>query len=303
MIYRQINLGGIHMIRYSWPIAFLLAGIGAVIANAQDAPFAAFALASPSELANPHDLAFGPDGRLYVADKSGARIAVLDPDTLEIVAMLGEGQFPGIHDISFSPDGLAYVSVTGSVQVDVIRITGDTITSVRKVSGFPGSAGVLPHSNGRLYIMAGGSGELVAFENDQPIAGFGGLYGALDVAESIDGTLWVAANNQSALVHLTQDLDLIEVLNGPEFGLRGPRYLDIDEFGRIIVADQDANRILLIDPLAPEGSRLLGVLGDGMPGIGPGKFNDPEGVAVRGNSFYFSDTDNDRIVKYSIVIN
>ena len=89
----------------------------------------------------------------------------------------------------------------------------------------------------------------------------------------------------------------------PKFGFIGPRYLDVTESGHLVVADQDAHRILLIDPDAPDGGALLGVLGDGMPGIGPNKFDDPEGVAVDGNRFFFSDSDNNRIVRYSIVLN
>lgn len=270
---------------------------------AQERPFASFDLASEAVLADPHDLAFGPDGRLYVADKFGDRIAVFDPDTLELTEMLGAGQFPGIHDISFGPDGLAYVAVTGLGQVDVLRIEGSTIERMRSFPGLPRTEGALAHSNGRVYAMASGTGQLVMFDGSNPALAVGGLFGAHDVAEGIDGSIWVADNGRSQLVHLTADLDLIEVLNGPEFGFIGPRYLDVDDFGRLIVADQDAHRVLLIDPLAPEGARVIGVIGDGTPGIGPGKFDDPEGVAVRGSQYYFADSDNNRIVRYSVVTN
>ena len=75
------------------------------------------------------------------------------------------------------------------------------------------------------------------------------------------------------------------------------------EFGYLVVADQDAHRILLIDPEGPDGGTLLGVLGDGIPGLGPDKFDDPEGVAVDGNRYFISDSDNNRIVRYSVVLN
>jgi sugar lactone lactonase YvrE len=77
----------------------------------------------------------------------------------------------------------------------------------------------------------------------------------------------------------------------------------VTEFGHLVVADQDAHRIVLIDPDAPDGGSLLGVLGDGTPGMGPNRFDDPEGVAVDGNRFFFSDSDNNRIVRYSVVLN
>ena len=40
-----------------------------------------------------------------------------------------------------------------------------------------------------------------------------------------------------------------------------------------------------------------------MPGMGPGKFDHPEGVAVDGNLNFFRDSDNNRIERYSVVLN
>ena len=85
-----------------------------------------------------------------------------------------------------------------------------------------------------------------------------------------------------------------------KYGFRGPRYLDIDVDGQLIVADQDAHRVLLIDPMSGD---LRGVIGTGLPGEGPNLFDDPEGVAVRGAEFFFADSDNNRIVKYVVVLN
>ena len=67
-----------------------------------------------------------------------------------------------------------------------------------------------------------------------------------------------------------------------------------------VAADQDAHRVLLIEPLTNE---LLGVMGDGQPGVGPYKCEDPEGVAIFGNAYFFADSDNNRVVKYVVVMN
>ncbi len=42
------------------------------------------------------------------------------------------------------------------------------------------------------------------------------------------------------------------------------------------------------------------VLGSGRPERGPGKFTTPEGVEVKGDTLWISDSGNDRIVKYKI---
>lgn len=273
-------------------------------ALAQDAPgpFASFDLASEAVLADPHDLAIGPDGRLYVADKFGARIAVFDPDTLELVEMLGQGFLPGAHDISFGPDGSVAVAVTGAGAVaiyeDIPALSEPPDVGVTAAR----TEGALLHSNGDLYAMASGIGILARYRDLKFIGGVDGHFGAHDVAEAPDGTIWVADNAARRLVQYTPDLERLKVIDHPKFAFQGPRYLDVTTFGHLVVADQDAHRILLIDPSGEDG-QLLGVLGDGLPGLGPNKFDDPEGVAVDGNRFFFSDSDNNRIVRYVIVLN
>ncbi|WP_299471246.1 NHL repeat-containing protein [uncultured Roseibium sp.] len=284
---------------------FVLACLTFATALAEDgpAPFASFDKAGPEELNDPHDLAFGPDGRLYVADKFGHRIAVVDPDTLEVVESLSAGKLPGAHDISFGPEGEVAVAVTGLGSVFVFSSVETLDIAPRTMLAAPGTEGALAHSNGRIYAMAGGTGLLIAYENGGAVASVGSHPGAHDVAEGPDGSVWVADNFNRRLVRYSPDLEKLQTVEGPQFGFYGPRYLDIDGFGRLVVADQDAHRILLIDPDVDGGAVLLGVLGTGKPGKGPNLFDDPEGVAIRGNDYYFSDSDNNRIVRYTVAIN
>ena len=282
--------------RFIFAIFLLLGGF---TAQAQ-APFASFDIASEPVLNDPHDLAIGPDGRLYVADKFGDRVVVMDPDTLQIVDTFGDGELPGAHDISFSPNGKAYVAATGASAVVAYWFAEGKAQVDFALTYFPNTEGVLAHSNGMIYVMASGSGQLIAMDQGKAAHGIEGLWGAHDVAEALDGTIWVADNRRSQLVHLTPELEMIKTLNDPKYGFIGPRYLDIDDFGRLVVADQDAHRVLLIDPVTGD---LLGAIGDGTPGLGINKLDDPEGVAVHGNNYYFSDSDNNRIVKYVVVTN
>lgn len=285
-------------------VAFLMVLLaGGALAQNAPVPFAAFDKASKNDLADPHDLAFGPDGNLYIADKFGHRVVVMDPDTLEITDILGAGLFPNIHDVSFGPNGEAAISVTGLSRVLVYRNINGDLTKPDQTLQAINTEGALWHSNGRIYAMASGTGQLIAYENGSPIAGADGMFGAHDVAEAPNGNVWVADNRARQLVEFSPDLKRLRVLDDPKYGFAGPRYLDIDGLGRLVVADQDAHRILLIDPDAEQGGSLLGVLGSGTPGEGPNLFDDPEGVAVRGNNFYFSDSDNNRIVKYTVVVN
>ncbi|MDJ0825874.1 MAG: NHL repeat-containing protein [Rhodobacter sp.] len=263
-------------------------------------PFASFDRASGPILNDPHDLAIGPDGRLYVADKLNHRIAILDPDTLELIETLSEGALPNVRDVSFGPDGKLYAAVSGASTVAVYWFQDGKPALEYALGRFPNTEGALAHSNGRLYVMASATGQLVAMKNGEFVTAVQGMPGAHDVAEAPDGTIWVANNFARQLVQFDQDLNLLRTLDDPKYGFIGPRYLDFDEFGRIVVADQEGHRVLMIDPLTGD---LIGILGDGSAGEGPGKFDDPEGVAVHGNTFFFSDSDNNRVVRYVVVTN
>ena len=65
------------------------------------------------------------------------------------------------------------------------------------------------------------------------------------------------------LVRYSPELEQLQVIEAAKFGFAGPRYLDVDDFARPVVSDQDAHRVLLINP---DIGDLLGSMGDGMPG-------------------------------------
>ena len=288
---------------FRWISLFLMAFVGSLQAQSNPGPFASFDLASEAVLDDPHDLAFGPDGLLYVADKFGSRIAVFDPETLELKHMLGEGQFPGVHDISFGPEGQVVVAVTGLSRVIVYLDFNDFPETPSYAISATNTEGALAHSSGAIFAMASGIGVLGKFSETGIVGATEGLFGAHDVAEGLNGNIWVGDNRAGRLVGYDADLKVLQTIDHSKFGFVGPRYLDVTDFGHLVVADQDAHRVLLIDPSGPDGGTLLGVLGTGAPGLGPGLFDDPEGVAVRGNRFFISDSDNNRIVRYSIVLN
>ena len=62
------------------------------------------------------------------------------------------------------------------------------------------------------------------------------------------------------------------------------------------MADKYAHQIKILD----RDGTLLKVIGSGRGELGPGVFDRPEGVEILGSTVWFSDTYNDRIVKYRI---
>ncbi|MEM7269420.1 MAG: hypothetical protein AAF401_09215 [Pseudomonadota bacterium] len=278
--------------------------LAATAASAQTpGPFATFDAASGPVLNGPQDLAMGPDGLLYIADKFADRITVMDPETLEVVRYVGAGKMLRVSDISISPDGRALAALTGGG--GAMLFDGLSTADPEPVGGYRAkyTAGALIHSTGRLFVVATALGVLGAFDGSNWVGGAPGHVGAHDVAEAPNGDVWLADISLQRLVRYSKDLEYRQTLDGAKFGFISPQYMDVDPWGRLIVADEDTHQIFLIDPDGPEGGTLLGVLGDGVPGNGPNKFNEPEGVLADAGRYFFADSGNNRIVRYVVVLN
>ncbi|MGG7567123.1 hypothetical protein ACQ5SO_13295 [Rhodovulum sp. DZ06] len=262
-------------------------------------PFAAFDGASEQVLADPHDLVIGPDGRLYVADKFAGRIAVFDPDTLELVDSIGGGALVAVRDVGFMPDGRMVVAASGLGQVLVYDVSGEAPQLVESLPA-PGTEGALAHSNGRIYAMVNGACAVAAYEGDEVVKAVRVPCGGHDVAEGPDGSIWAPDLRTGFVARFSPDLDYLGGVGGPHTGCIGARYLAFDFAGRMAVTCQEGHAVVLIDPAT---DTLVGAIGDGTPGMGPGKFDDPEGAANDGARWFFSDSDNNRIVRYAVVTN
>ena len=223
---------------------------------------------------------------------------MLDPDSLELLGTFGDGEVSAPHDVAFDGEGRLLVADTGNSRIAIYvvegaggRLVGELRGAIRRPEG------VVAHPNGRIYASGARSDNLEAFEAGAPVGEATGFASPHDVAVAGDGRLWLADAGNDRLVVLSPELQVLETVGGEAYGFDGPRYLDFDAAGRLYVADKYANRIKV---LAPD-ERLVLTLGSGRGELGPGVFDRPEGVAIRGADVWFSDTYNDRIVRYRIV--
>ncbi len=257
-----------------------------------------FVSASSQSYAHPHDIILSSDRRyLYVADNNNDRIAVLDPISLKLIGTFGEGEVGEPHDVAFDSAGRLLVADTSNSRVAVYVVEGAQAELAGEIRGavrWP--EGVVAHPNGRVYATGAASGNVAAFENGVVVARSGGLSAPHDIIVASDGTVWIADAGNNRLVNMTEDLELIRAVGGPSYDFNGPRYLDVDDVGRLYVADKYNHQIKV---LAGDGKLLL-TLGSGRGGLGAGVFDRPEGIVVRGRDVWFSDTYNDRIVRYRI---
>ena len=284
------------MQRFRLPGAFLLSCAALVLSGRAAALELGFIAASPAIYAEPHDIVLAPDGRsLFVADNGNDRVAVLDPWSLEYKGELGSGELGAPHDVAFDADGRLLVADTDNSRIAIYEVEGTAPALVAELRGsIRRPEGVTAHPNGRIYATGAASGNIEGFLDGKPTVAADGLSAPHDVMVAHDGTLWVADAGNNRLVNFTEDLEVARVIGGPEHGLNGPRYLDTDNAGRLYIADKYNHRVQV---LTPEGELLLSV-GTGRAGLGAGRFDRPEGIAIRGCDAWFADTYNDRVVRY-----
>lgn len=278
-----------------------VAVIFAIFSGAQAAagqPELEYVGASTAALDNPHDLKLSPDSKyLFVSDVGNNRVAILDPETLTLVGEFGSDHQSGTHDIDFDQQGRAYVADTHNNRVTVYSMDGTTATLVAELSErIRGPEGVLAHPNGRVYVGGAWSGNVVAYENGVPVAELSGLSSPHDLEIAHDGNIWLSDSGNHRMLLLSPELIVMHELKGSAYDFNGVRYQDLLPNGTLIAADKNNHAVKFI---APDG-KLLFVLGTGNAGKGPGKFTTPEGVEVKGDTLWISDSGNDRVVKYTI---
>ena len=278
---------------------FLVTVLSLAVSSGQILAFdLTFVAASPTIYDKPHDLVLSPQGdRLYVADNDNDRIAVLDPKSLELMGAFGQGELAGPHDVIFDGEGRLLVADTRNHRIAIYVLAGTGAELTDEIRGsFRAPEGLALHPNGTLYVTGAASGTIVAFVEGRETSRAGKLSSPHDVAIAENGNLWVADAGNDRLLEMTPDLQIERVIEGEPYRFRGPRYLDFDAAGRLYVADKYANQVKVLDQKA----KLILTIGDKAAGMGPDLFDRPEGVAIRGKNVWFSDTYNDRIVRYRL---
>ncbi len=253
---------------------------------------------SAVDLSNPHDLKLSPNGRyLMVSDVGNNRIAILDPDSLLFLGAFGADHQSGTHDIDFDEKGLAYVADTHNNRVTIYRMQ-DKLANLKKElsESIRGPEGVLAHPNGRIYVAGAWSGNVVAFDQGEKVKELTGLSSPHDIELAPDGDLWLADSGNDRVLLLSPDLVIKSELSREKYNFRGVRYLDTMDDGTLIAADKNTHSVKFI---GIDGALRL-MIGDGNAARGNYKLRTPEGVEVRGNQVWISDSGNNRIVRYLV---
>ncbi len=266
---------------------------------------ATFIAASDKSFGRPHDLVLSPDaGHLYVADLDNHVVKVLDPNTLETLGTVGAGHLSAPHDVAFDNEGRLLVADSGNDRIARFEVKGTEwryLDELTEALSLPEGVSVAP--DGRIYVTNARSHTVVVFRDGERIA-MAGRRGngpnqyvrPHDIHVDRDGRVYVSDPGNNRLQVLDPDLKVVGELGGPAYDFNEPKYFDIDSRGLLIVADEYNNKIKILDG----ERRIVGIIGTGEKAEGPGVFNWPEGVEVKGADMWISDTRNNRIVLYRL---
>ena len=279
----------------------LLATFQASASKAADAQLIA---RSDGGFDRPHDLKLSPDGKhLFVADLGKHAVKVLDPATLKTVAEIGKGELRSPHDVAFDRQGRLLVADSGNNRIAVYRLEGLKGTLIESwTGGLRSPEGVTPAPDGTVFATDTFGGGVVAFRDGKAVARAEAADGKNfirphDIHLLRDGNLMVVDAGNHRLVTLDKNLGFVSALGGPPWHFKEPKYVADDDAGRLYVADEYNNRVVV---LASGDRKILLVIAGFTSPSGADKLKQPEGVAVRGDTLWISDTYNDRILAFRV---
>ena len=298
------------MIRYT-TVAVLLAAALSLRPHAAPAAQieATFLNASEAVFSRPHDVVIGPNGRLYVADLGNDRVAVLNPESLEVEQSLAEGELNSPHDVAFDGKGRLLVADTHNDRVAIYTL-GETGAQLADelTEGLSAPEGVAIGPQGKIYVANARGHDIVVFEGNRATARTGergdgpnAYKRPHDIDVDSSGRVIVADPGNHRLQVLSPDLAYESEIGGADYGFNEPKYFDLfypeaDPRGWLAVADEYNHQIKILDP----ERRILAVIGRGEVGEGPNLFNYPEGVELKADIMWVADTRNHRIVRYRL---
>lgn len=204
-----------------------------------------------AELMTPVDIAFDPDGNLYIAERYNHRILMVDTDdTLTVFAGTGEpgysgdggpaakAQLSGASGVAVGPDGMVYIADTQNYRIRAVDETG----TIRTIAG-----------NGKFDYSGDGGPALKAALN-QPAGMAFDAEGNLYVADLLnfrirrieaDGTITTVAGTGEPGLSPNGTLAAGARIGDPTDHV--PIGLAFDESGSLHFADLANNRVRMID--------------------------------------------------------
>jgi tripartite motif-containing protein 71 len=241
---------------------------------------------SAGTLREPRACAFGRDGRLYVAEAAGHRVAVYGPDGREGPGWgrfgRGRGEFASPSGLAVGPDGELYVADTGNGRVQIFDPDGRWLFEWGAAGPEPlaAPASVAVYGD-RAYVAEPDRRRVRVFGlRGEPRLVLGGLDRPSGAAADAAGTVFVADAGAHRIVLFGPDGAPRGAWGGygsPSGFLSSPGGVAWAD-GRLLVADTGNHRVQVFDARG----RLVHQWGvaEARPGQGGGRLHYPAHVAV-----------------------
>lgn len=263
----------------------------------------------PGSLNKPLAVDVDDQGNIFVADTGNAKIKVFDKNG-RFLYSLGKGKnAPGLQGSA----GLAvwkdrvYVTDGNNFRVLEYKTDGRFVKTFidkdlgKKIGAFV-PVGVAVNQQGDVYLTDVFYQRVLVFDQNgrfkfqfgSPGSDPGEFQYPNDLAVDKNGYIYVSDSNNNRVQVFNPTGKFMNVLGSTgnakaEMAL--PRGIDIDKNGRIYVVDTFQNNVQVFD--SRDQGRYLFTFGD--KGTENGQFYYPNGMAVKGNRFFITDRENNRI--------
>lgn len=232
-----------------------------------------------ARLHNPVNVAFGPDGKLVVADFDNDKLRVVDVDTGDTSTRVNVKTFARPFGLAFSKDGVLWVSTDNNATGSGHSLMTGSIWRLDPGSNIP-----------QLVIQNIGRPRGVTVLADGRLALADYMHHVIEILDPRNGQLTVLAG-------AWDKKGMVDAVGGAA-RFSTPYHLVQRQDGKLVVADFDNHRLRIVD-LDGTVSTFTGTnagFADGT--MTTAKFNHPQGMAITTNGdIYVTDLGNFRVRK------
>lgn len=204
-----------------------------------------------AEIGEPRGLAFGPDGRLYVACFGFDTIVVLDVAAGAVVDVWTDAGLDGPSALAFSPTGDLYVASRETNRVLRFDTAGQKLATLGADSSLDTPSGLAVARNGNLFVTSEQNNAIFEFDANGKFLragtiGCGSFLGLFGLAFGWDDMLFTCCRDDHAVKVVGPDLSIVSTIGvaalaQPTALAFGPddRLYVADASGEIVVFDRD----------------------------------------------------------------
>jgi tripartite motif-containing protein 71 len=260
----------------------------------------------PGAMNKPGRVAVGPDGNLYVTERSGNRIQVFDAEGKSLRTWGSSGSQPGQFQdpvgIAITGEGIVYVCEWGNHRVQAFDLQGKFLRAFAQYGSGAGQLngphGITVDREGNVYVCEHSSARVSVFS---PSGAFlrswgssglenGQFNGVIDIRTTADNKIAVLERDGYSRIQIF-DTQGKFVSSVPTYA-HNPHGLSVDASGNFYVLETTSGRVSVYSSAGVKGQSF------GTAGAGDGQFANAHGLTVANGKVFVCDHENSRIAVF-----